>query len=155
VKSALSDVSPLLLEDEVYKFFQCKVKRDPYDPEKKILTDEEITLDYWKGELSSTEKAQKALKFISQFESGLNVMHTLLSMNEERDEIFELIMVNWKEKVEKGKLGSITVNPNLQRGLIDCIVDLSIFPEGRRFFQKMLGYLSEQVKHEVELGDKS
>jgi len=148
VKSTLPEKSPLLQESKVWEFFQAKMKRDRLDPTKKALSTERETEQHFVKELSTTEKAQKALKFITQFESVLNIMHSSLSMNEHRDEIFEWIMRDWS--VPKKEATNQDVNQNLQRALIDCIVDLSIFPEGRTFFQKMLRHLSKQVEKEAE-----
>jgi len=153
IKTTLTEKSPLLDPHQVFNFFQAKRKRDVYDPTVKYLSKELLTDENFNKDLSSTERAQKALKFITQFEDALNILHTTLSMDEHRDEIFDWIMTEWRQVVTAKDWNTAplpVVNSNLQRALIDCIVDLSIFPEGRKFFQNMLRLLSKQVSKEAE-----
>jgi ribosomal protein S15P/S13E len=153
IKSSLPDDHPFLKEDKVWQFFQRKVLKNLFG-EKYVSDDQFITKEYFVKELASTEKAQKALKFISQFQDVLNIMHTLLSMNEHRDEMLTWIMRDWQNP--KTEVTDEDLNQNLQRALIDCIVDLSIFREGRLFFQKMLKHLAKQVSEETkQLDDPS
>jgi hypothetical protein len=147
IKSSLPDDHAFLKDEKVWQFFQRKVVKNIYG-DKFVSDDQRMTRDEFVKELASTEKAQKALKFISQFESVLNIMHTLLSMNEERDEMLTMIIQDW-EKPDV-PVTDENLNENLQRALIDCIVDLSIFPEGRLFFQKMLKHLAKQVQEETK-----
>jgi len=153
IKTTLTENSPLLDPHQVFTFFQAKRKRDIYDPTVKYLSTELLTDENFNKDLSSTERAQKVLKFITQFEDTLNILHTDLSMDLHRDEIFDWIMTDWRQVVTEKEWDSAPlpkVNSNLQRALIDCIVDLSIFPEGRKFFQNMLRLLSKQVNKEAE-----